>query len=409
MTIRLLSAASVIALVAACSDQASAPSGPAAAAVQQGQNAFLLGDYGAAEQSYRAALSADPGNAAALLGLAEVLEQTGRTPEALDFYRRAQSSGSGDIRVWEFLTESNLRRPQDGVTETAYRRLGALSHGSGHQVGHYPDVMEQDFVDPAPAAYAPAPVETAPYDSYGVTPGYTLDSGSVYQPDPAMVGTPIYDPSPISYTTEPVGYQTAPIAYETVPATPIHQDTMSYGEPAPHAPAYSPLPPTVPAYRSQPTTVIYQDQQYYPAPSEPAPYAPYDAQPALPAPTQYYEYDPEALSKPVAPLGENAIFATPVPRPAPAAMGLPSGYTLINGVVEYVGEGQTAPASAGGLQPANTTTTYETMPAGYGDPVEVVPSGTPINTPDNYSAPRGVDVQGGYEYIVDEDGLIKIK
>ena len=179
--------------------------------------------------------------------------------------------------------------------------------------------------------------------------------------------------APIEAYPAPATIQTYPAPVEVYPA-PIE----SYPVPVEPAPAYtapvSVYPPT-PKPPIYPTVPVYQGSEAAPAP---------------------YEYDIDALSRGVPQGTSDALYITPVPKQAPARTQ-PSGYTVIDGVIEYVGEGQSAPASAGGLQPA-VGSTYETMPAQYGEPVEVVPSAVPQYTPESYSAPRGVDVKGGYEY-----------
>ncbi len=210
MTHRILIATGMIALLSACSSQP-APSGSNAA--EQGYAAYRAGDLAAAETAYDTALAADPGNVAALVGLGEVYENTGRISEAIEFYTRAQNQRSGAIRIW-----NDGRVRQVGLNEFAVRRLGALGAGQGFydpailvetsvpEAAIVP-VAEVGFEDPAlqipQLQYDPRPIENV-------------------QPEiqPVEVAVPFVAPEAISPFSEPLA-PLPPVSVEVTASDPV--------------------------------------------------------------------------------------------------------------------------------------------------------------------------------------------
>lgn len=229
MTYRFLTVASLFALISACSAQ-----GPSAVdPLTQGQNAYLSGDYGTAESAYNAALGANPSNGTALLGLAEVYEQTGRTAQAIEIYERIQRTRTGSIRVWGAGSV-----PQDGVTEVAARRLGLLGGTPRRAVAQAPvrapaPVAPTTYVAPQQTVYsAPAPVIDQSFNQQR-TVVYTGEEAyyAGQAPQSVQVAVPQTFAAPPVYSAPEV--YTAPIATETyslpVAAPAPIQETYTYG------------------------------------------------------------------------------------------------------------------------------------------------------------------------------------
>ena len=225
MTIRTIGAASLIALTAACSQQAPAPRATSGEAAHL---AYLSGDLDRAEDGYLSILSDDPTDAAALLGMGEIAEAQGDRARAADYYRQAAERRSGDIRVWQ--PDVTYAEFQDGVTEVAHRRLGALGHGTMARPA--PAQPAYTYVEPAHAAPA---VITHPVESYTVIQGDPMIApmphegghhGGTYYADPAAT-------QPIDF---PV-YQTpeAALPHGHAPSIAAHR----YLAPAPAAPMRS--------------------------------------------------------------------------------------------------------------------------------------------------------------------------
>ena len=211
MTFKHLGAASVVALVTACSPHQSAKQ---TSPTQAAYATYLAGDYGRAEQGYAAILASDPGNATALLGMGEVMEASGRTSEALSYYRRAVASRNGAIRVY------NGR--QDGVTEVAYRRMGMLGgNGTSYAQQAVPQPTLPDFQ--APPMYVEPVTTYLTQQTYSAQPTYTSAPTTIYGSEPAMIAPMTQDvyaaPEIIvgyqgatTYAPAPVQYQAAPHA-----------------------------------------------------------------------------------------------------------------------------------------------------------------------------------------------------
>ena len=232
MTLRFITAASVLALVSACSSQ---PGPSSLSPVQQGEQALRAGNFSVAEQAFKSALSAKPNDASAMLGLAQVYDASDRSAEAIELYSKVASARSGAIRTWN---DGGVM--QEGVTEVATRRLGALGHGMDTRVAAPAPVAE-----PAPvtvAAPAPAPVVQA--EVWPEDPVYALDSnGMVYYADPEatqVITMPVFE------TREAAEQALPAVARHTVPATvpiaPIAPVVQTFAAPAP-LPAPIPLAP----------------------------------------------------------------------------------------------------------------------------------------------------------------------
>ena len=353
MTIRFLTAASVLALVSACSSQ---PGPSSVSATDQGYSAFRAGDFAAAEQAYAAALSANPASEVAMLGLAEVYEQTGRGHEAANLYAQVHAARSGSIRVW-----NDGRAMQDGVTETAGRRLGALGHGmGGHTVVSHSTITE--FEAPAyvqPMAYA-APSVPAVTEYLPENPTYALDEdGIVYYADPEAT-QPISEP----VFEAPQMMEYAPAMPEPMMAAPTHSGIV-YQD----APMVTPVEVVVPA-PAAPVTYQPQPMTYEAAPAAMT----YEAAPAAmsyEAAPMSYEAAPAAMSYETAPMSfepapisfQPAPMAKPVAAPAvapmpvatrsagpavPANLGARSqpGYAVVNGDLVYISAEDIANGSA---------------------------------------------------------------
>lgn len=230
MSYRFLTAASLFAVLTACSSQ-----GPSAVdPLTQGQNAYLSGDYGTAEAAYARVLDGNPSNGTALLGLAEVYEQTGRTAQAIEIYERIQTTRTGSIRVWNAGGVT-----QDGITEVAARRLGVLGMASARSVAQAPVA----YTPPRQTTYA-APVINQGYATEQRTVIYTGDDAyyadqaprSIQAAVPQTYTAPAIQTAPVvqSYAAPaPVTY-TAPVAVESyaLPAAPAPapiQESYSYG------------------------------------------------------------------------------------------------------------------------------------------------------------------------------------
>lgn len=463
MTIRLMTAVSVLALVSACSSQ---PGPSSLSATDIGYNAYRAGDYAAAEAAYSSALAANRGNEAAMLGLAEVYEITGRASEAAALYREINATRTGAIRVW-----NDGRALQDGVNEVAYRRLGAMGHQptasyavpvAPAPTAYSPAPAPTYYSEPAPTTYAPAPAPT--YYSAEPAPTVYSPAPTVYTPEPVYTpAQPVYSPAPAPtiYSSEPVPVEytpaPAPTLYSPAPAPTVYS-------PAPAPTVYSPAPVYTPAPVYSPTPASAYDtpaplpEGYNPAPNYSLgqdgiveyaePRAPqYAPQPvpvsrrgAYNTDSEVYYTDPGATQRVQEPVfdrfdaaldeaiqGEGG-YPQPAANPttyAPAPINYSPAPMPVERAPAYAPQPSrqpSAPFSAAPLgQPgygvvdgnfvyisaediANGATAPSPTPAGpaadsYGIPVPVTGSAIPAGTPSSYSAPRGVDVMNGIPSI----------
>lgn len=415
MTFKTLTAVSLIALVSACGQH---PGPKAMSATDQGYNAFRNGEYAVAEQAYRGALASDPANVKAMLGLAEVYEQTGRSGEAASLYRQVQATQSGAIRVW------GTRRPmQDGVTETAMRRLGAIGHGPSTVSYQAPQtvapVTYSDTLATARLPTMPAPAEpTYALDNQGIV--YFADPGAtqplveeVYEtPDAAMIEyaapapmmyeaapAPVsYQPAPVTqYEAAPITFEPAPMQYQQAPAPVQYQPTPVSYQPAPAPVQYQAAPP---AYQGAPQPYQYQyqsapayapmPQQYQPAPA----YAPTPVryQPAQVAPSASLGlYSPSPTPRPASAYTapQQAPLTTTLPRagnPQLGAMRSQPGYVVINGDLVYVSGDDISAGGGAAVQQAPVQT-------------PVPQSLAPVLDPADFGLPQGTDTMNGIPSI----------
>lgn len=361
MTTRFLTAASVFALLSACSGQ---PGPSSTSLVDQGYAAYRAGDFAGAEAAYRGALADLPTDEAAMLGLAEVMEATDRAGEAATLYRRVQAARSGTIRVWD-----DGRAMQDGVTEVASRRLGALGHDTGFQ---------------APPVHHPVVSHSAPVSVWPEDPVYALDEdGIVYYADPEAtqpITEPVFESPDAAMTTYPTFEQAGP-AVVAPPSSVYESAPMTY---APEPMSYESAPMT---YETAPMVEPMTPMSYEAAPMT------YEA---LPAETMSAPIPVAAPARiepvaPVAPVYSPAPVSARVPStPAPSApLGQP-GYAVVDGNFVYI----SAEDIAAGATPPSPVAGVETFES-YGTPTPIAGSAIPLDTPSTYSAPRGVDVQNG--------------
>ena len=237
MTSRFLTAASVLALVSACSSQ---PGPPSLSPIHQADQALRAGNYSVAEQAYKGILSSNPNDPTAKLGLAQVYEATERSNEAIDLYRQVSAAQSGAIRVFD--GGSPL---QDGVTEVATRRLGQLGHGD---MGGFEAPQP---VAPVAQAPAPAPAPIVQTEVWPENPVYALDSnGMVYYADPGatqVITETVFENRAAAESALPsLAQRTIQHVVPTVPLAPVVQETFVAPAPVVPAPvlvAPAPVPP----------------------------------------------------------------------------------------------------------------------------------------------------------------------
>jgi len=385
MTIRFVTAVSVLALVSACSSQ---PGPSAVNATEQGYNAYLAGNFAAAEKAYDTALVADPADVSAMLGLAEVYEKTNRASEAVELYSRVRAERSGTIRVWN---DGGVR--QQGVTELANRRLVALGHQTQVQTAAVvaapavtlaPVATEIAFQAP-PATFVPEVVTTQVVTTEVYTPevittaaiapqptqywpdssSYVLDENGIVNYVDVAAAQPILAPVAEAPTATGQTYYVDQEGTQVIAGRVFEtQEAASLAAPAPvyrtvSTNAVSAVPAVATSYEPVPTV-------YEPAPlltsyqSAPAAIA-YEAAPTVPTPTLR-----QALITPAAPI------AAPVPSIArqAAAPQLPvqsitrsqPGYAVIDGDLVYVSAEDIANGAVGraipeatGVDPLNGT------------------------------------------------------
>ena len=409
MAIRLITAASVLALVSACSSQ---PGPSSLSPTQLADEALRAVNFQAAEQGYLNVLAGNPSNSIAMLGLAEVYDATGRTAQATDLFARVSAEQSGAIRVWDGGSQ------QIGVTEVASRRLGELRRRDG---GHFDapqvvaPVVQQTFV-------APAPVSPAPFVQTGVlseSPTYALESSEVVYYSDSEAAPPV----PEYVLENPV------VVEQTLPrgniqyAAPIHEPAVAVQTIAqPQAADYAldsdgivyfsgsqattetvfesreVVEKIAPAVTRQSTTrvapiavapVIPSPVRFVPAPA-PQPIA-YEPAPIVPAPV-IQPIAPTPVAYAPAPISYEApSIVTPLPVRAPVSVpsaavptgALPRsqpGYAVVNGDFVYISAEDIARGAV--VQP----------PVGnaeaYGVPTPIASPRVPSGTSQTYTAPN---------------------
>ncbi len=242
MSLRLVTAVSVAALISACSSQ---PGPSSLSPLQQGETALRAGNFAVAEQAFTSALSANPNDPSAMLGLAQVYDASNRSAEAVELYQKVAAARSGAIRVWN---DGGVR--QEGVTEIASRRLGALGHGMDQRAAA--PAPAPVVAPPAPVVALPAPIavpEPAPViqtEVWPQDPVYALDpNGMVFYADPEAtqpITTPVFMSREAAEITAPVvSHDTLPTFEPIAPIAPVIQET--YAAPAPIITAPIPVAP----------------------------------------------------------------------------------------------------------------------------------------------------------------------
>ncbi len=419
MTLRFITAASMLALVAACSSQ---PGPSSLSPLQQADQAFRAGNFAAAEQAYNGVIANSPNNPTAMLGLAQVYEATGRSDEAVDLYRQVSGARSGAIRIWD-----DGSPKQDGVTEVAMRRLGELGHGDmGGFAAPQPVLPIVEPVAAAPLPVAPAPVVQA--EAWPENPVYALDSdGMVYYADPGAtqrITTPVFETRAAAEQAAPtVSYQTihqaAPIAVAPVVTQTYEAPAPVFVAPTVAAPAPIPavqtiIQPQEPAYALDSDGIVYFAD---PEATQPISGAVFETREAaarsLPAVTQRTiqqaapiaaapVYQPAPLVQPIAPAAVTYAPAAPAPvvyqspttattplptrAPASPAAALPRsqpGYAVVDGNFVYI--------SADDIARGATVSAPVGSGAAYGVPTPIATSSVPVAAPQSFDVPNGAN------------------
>ena len=397
MTSRFLTAASVLALVSACSSQ---PGPSSLSPIQLANQALQAGNYSVAEQAYQGVLANTPNNPTAMLGLAQVYEATQRSNEAVDLYRKVSAAQSGAIRVFN---DGSGR--QDGVTELATRRLGQLGHGdmSGFET-------PQPALPVAAPIAAPAPAPIVQTEAWPDNPVYALDSnGMVFYADPGatqVVTEPVFESREAALSALPTTTQrTIQHTVPSVPLAPIVQET--FVAPAPVLAAPTPIAPT-------PVFVA-------PAPVAPAPVVQFEEPTyALDTNGTVYYADPEAtqpINETLFETREAAESAAPVVSPRIIdSVALPTVAPVFEPVAPIYQPAPVAVTPAPVFEPVAPTPIATTpAPVIYEPPVIAAPSPLPVTAPavnTAIAAPTGAlprtspgyaVVNGDFVYISAED------
>lgn len=94
--------------------------------VGEGQAAVAAASFDAAEQAFRAAIAADPGNGAAFHGLAEVAFERARYEEAVELARQAVRRTPRSARLHRLLGDAYFKLFRHGEAAAAYRTAQSL-------------------------------------------------------------------------------------------------------------------------------------------------------------------------------------------------------------------------------------------------------------------------------------------
>ena len=266
MSIRLITTASVLAVLAGCAQTVENPAqSPSYVAAALGYDAYKQGDLLAAESQFESALSTEPDNPYALLGLGAVRENSGDYAAAQQLYTAARGTGANAPANYTYITEQRLERVANvDVAALAEENLARLSVRQASAIAPAPNdfasyddsttVVTQEVAYAAPVAPVPASFGTTEseyqnigsYDSYIASIGGS-GAGAVYaEPVDTMVYSeptfdavePVTDIIPSSYESEP--YYDAPLPYDG----------------AAIAPQYEPLASIGPAYTSPVETIL---------------------------------------------------------------------------------------------------------------------------------------------------------
>ncbi len=250
MSFRLTATASILAILAGCTQAIDNPAqSPAYVAAALGYDAYKQGDLATAEIQFETALSSEPDNPYALLGLGAVRENTGDLQGARQLYTAAKGTGTEAQANYTYITEQRLERVANiDVASLAEENLARLSVRQA-------------------AAAAPKPADFVSYDD-GIataTPEVADIAPEVYTaPEPEIVG----DISGENYQS--VG------SYETYIASISNVAEPVYAEPTYADLTYTELATTI-------ETTVYTEPSYVAA--EPVP----DIQPASYTDVPYYD------------------------------------------------------------------------------------------------------------------------
>lgn len=180
MSARIIYAASVVALLSACSQATHTPPPSAAfVAASLGYEAYKSGDLGMAASQFQSALAEEPDNAYALLGLGAVRENQGDLAGAIDLYNAAQIEGRDAPTRFAYFTEQRLERAssvevaslaKDNL-ERIYLQQASLTQGA-----------QQGFVSYDGETAGFAPIEPAAFtavESYTQPPQVTVQADAI--------------------------------------------------------------------------------------------------------------------------------------------------------------------------------------------------------------------------------------
>ncbi len=289
MSIRIITAVSALAILAGCTQSIEDPAqSPAYIAAALGYDAYKQGDLLTAENQFETALSAEPDNPYALLGLGAVRENSGDFTGARQLYTAARGTGVDAQANYTYITEQRLERVANvNVASLAEENLARLT------------IRQASITPPT----------TTGFVSYDSELAVVTDQVAYTAPIPASVTT----------TTEGGNYQ--PVgSYESYVASVGGSANTVYTEPAYIEPAY-----VEPAYVEPLDTTSYDQPTL--GMIEPAldivP-ASYDSTPYYEAPLSYDDVAVPAQYEPV------ANIAPAYTSPAPVASFAPS-----NGLLEY--------------------------------------------------------------------------
>ncbi len=129
----------------AADDLADAPRDPAASQreAQAGMAALARGRLSDAEQAFARAVRADPGNATAIGGTAEVAFERARYAEAMDYARRASRLAPRSHKHFVVLGDSYFKLLRYADALTAYEKARALAPGDSAVKGRIDRVKEK--------------------------------------------------------------------------------------------------------------------------------------------------------------------------------------------------------------------------------------------------------------------------
>ena len=253
MSFRFLAAVSAVAILSGCSQAVDNPAqSPAYVAAALGYDAYKEGDLATAERQFETALSNEPDNPYALLGLGAVRENTGDYEGARQLYTAAQGTGIDAQANYTYITEQRLERVANidvaSLAEENLARLtvrqAALDAPDTTGFASYDGgtaTVTQDVAYAEPPVYAePEPtvvggIAGGDYESVGSYDTYVAAAGGISEP--IYSAQPSVEPSYTSSTIDTVIYsEPAYVVVESVdgivPAS--FNDTPYYDTPLPY-------------------------------------------------------------------------------------------------------------------------------------------------------------------------------